>query len=48
MNRYCLGRAGAASRMAVLTACVVIGICGSQPTFAAERMVLCEEFTNLM
>ena len=47
MNRYCLGEAGAASRMAVLAACVVIGVCGPQPIFAAERMVLCEEFTNV-
>jgi hypothetical protein len=47
MNRYYLGMAGMTSCLAVLTACAVIGLCPPQPSFAAERTVLCEEFTSI-
>ncbi len=39
-----LGRTGLAA--AVLIPCIVIAICCTLPAFAAERTVLCEEFTN--
>ena len=30
----------------VLTTCMVVAICCPPPAFAADRTVLCEEFTN--
>jgi hypothetical protein len=34
-------------RRAAWGVCVVVAISGPPPVFAAERTVLCEEFTNL-
>jgi hypothetical protein len=36
----------AASLRTVWLACALITICGPLPAFAADRIVLCEEFTD--
>jgi hypothetical protein len=38
---------GSTSLAIVVTACMVFATCGPLPARAAERMVLCEEFTNI-
>jgi len=47
MDRYPFGATHAASLMMVLTACTVLAVAGPLPALAAERTVLCEEFTNV-
>jgi len=46
-NRYGFGIARVTAPVVVLATCAVMVICGPQSAFAAERTVLCEEFTSL-
>ena len=47
MNTCLSGATEAAWRTGALTACMLIAVGGSLPAWAAERTVLCEEFTNI-
>ena len=47
MDRSPFGATYAASLMMALAACTVIAVAGPLPALAAERTVLCEEFTNV-
>jgi hypothetical protein len=46
MSEYALRVRDAASLMAGWIACAMITICGPLPGSAAERIVLCEDFTD--
>jgi hypothetical protein len=46
MSEYPLRVRHVAALRAVWIVCAMITICGPSPAFAAERIVLCEEFTD--
>ena len=47
MDRHPFGVTHTASLKIVVTACAVLAVAGPPPALAAERTVLCEEFTNV-